>query len=148
MKKENTKSPNQAIQRDEDRWINVYDDALMIEMGIRPLHVFPRDKTVWTKTPNEKRLLKILRKSCKERIYFHTIPTKSIPVRAKLIIQLKKNDKYPKTTYSIECWQHEIGSILSNFYHENKVSKRIENLVSKYSYNGKTYSVTERPFWR
>lgn len=147
MKKENIQSPSKASQREEDRWVDVHDDALMIELGIRPAAPAPRDKSVWTKTPYEQRLLKSLRRGSKERIYFHTIPGKSIPVRAKLVIQLKKNDKFPKTTYSTECWQHEIRSILLNFYQKDKKTGFNECLVSKYSYNGKTYGPNEKPFW-
>lgn len=147
MKKENVQSPSKAPQRDEDRWVDVHDDALMIELGIRPAALTPRDKSVWTKTPYEQRLLKSLRRSSRERIHFHTVPEKSIPVRAKLIIQLNKNDKFPKTTYSTECWQHEIRSILLNYYQRNKKTGINECLVSKYTYNGKTYGPNEKPFW-
>lgn len=147
MKKENIQSPSKAPQRDEDRWVDVHNDALMVELGIRPAMLSPRDKTVWTKTPNERRLLKSLRRSSKGRIHFHSVPEKSIPVRTKLIIQLVKNDKFPKTTYSTECWQHEIKNILLQYYKRNKKTGVNECLVSKYTYNGKTYAPNERPFW-
>lgn len=147
MKKENIQSPSKAPQRDEDRWVDVHNDALMVELGIRPVMLSPRDKTVWTKTPNERRLLKSLRRSGKGRIHFHSVPEKSIPVRTKLIIQLVKNDKFPKTTYSTECWQHEIKNILLQYYRRNKKTGVNECLVSKYTYNGKTYAPNERPFW-
>lgn len=147
MKKENIQSPSKAPQRDEDRWVDVHNDALMVELGIRPAMLSPRDKTVWTKTPNERRLLKSLRRSGKGRIHFHSVPEKSIPVRTKLIIQLVKNDKFPKTTYSTECWQYEIKNILLQYYKRNKKTGVNECLVSKYTYNGKTYAPNERPFW-
>lgn len=147
MKKENIKSPSKAPRSEEDLWVNVRDDELMIALGIRPPHLIPRDPSVWTKTPREKKLLKSLRKIHKGRIYFHSIPRKSIPVRAKLIVQLKKNKKFPYTTYSTECWQHEIGDILFRYYQTNKNTGFSESLVSKYIYNGKTYSPNERPFW-
>lgn len=147
MKKENLQSPSKATQRDEDRWVDVHNDALMIELGIRLATRTPRDKSVWSKTPYERRLLKTLRRSSKERIHFHSIPEKSIPVRAKLIIYLKSNDKFPKTTYSTECWQHEIRSILSGYYQKAKKTGLAESLVVKYVYNGKTYGPNEKPFW-
>lgn len=147
MKKENIQSPSKAPQCDEDRWVDVHNDALMVELGIRPAMLSPRDKTVWTKTPNERRLLKSLRRSGKGRIHFHSVPERSIPVRTKLIIQLVKNDKFPKTTYSTECWQHEIKNILLQYYKRNKKTGVNECLVSKYTYNGKTYAPNERPFW-
>ena len=147
MKKENTKSPSKAPRSEEDLWVDVRDRELMIKLGIHPPYATPRDPSVWTKTPNEKRLLRSLRKSVKGRIHFGTPPRKHIPVRAKLIIQLKKNKKFPYTTYSTECWQHEIGDILLNYYQTNKKTGFSECLVSKYVYNGKTYSPNERPFW-
>ena len=147
MKQENVKSPSKAPRSEEDLWVDVHDDELMIELGIRPPHLVPRDPSVWTKTPYEKKLLKSLRRIHKGRIYFHSVPRKSIPVRAKLIIQLKKNKKFPHTTYSTECWQHEIGDILFRYYQTNKKTGFSESLVSKYIYNGKTYSPNERPFW-
>lgn len=149
MKQEKSKSPFKAPQCEEDRWVDVHDDALMVELGIRLPNVAPRDKSVWTKTPNEKRLLRAARNSVKkEKIHFHSIPKRSIPVRAKLIIQLRKNRRFPNTTYSTECWMHEIGDVLSLYRQYNKKISCYENLVVKYSYNGKTYSPGERPFWR
>lgn len=147
MKQENTKSPSKATQREEDRWVDVHDDELMIELGIRPPHVSPRDSNVWTKTPYEKRILKAERCKHREKIHFNISPRKSIPVRAKLIIYLKSNKKFSNTVYSTECWQHEIGDILSNYYAKNRKTGYNEYLVSKYTYNGKTYSPEERPFW-
>lgn len=108
------------------------------------LLVFSRDKSVWTKTQNEKKLLRNARNSTKkEKMHFHSIPIKNIPVLAKLIIYLKKNTKFPKTTYSTNCYMHEIGNILALY-----CTDKCENLVVKYSYNGKTYSPNERPFWK
>lgn len=147
MKKETSKSPSKAPQSDGDLWVNVYDDALMVKLGIRPAMLAPKDESVWTKTPYERRLLKTLRRSSKERIHFHTVPNRSIPVRAKLIIQLKKNNKFSKTTYSTECWQHEIGNVLSNYFQKNKKTGMNECLVDHYKYNNKTYGPNERPFW-
>ena len=130
----------------EKGFVNVYDDELMVKLGIRPPMVAPRDKSVWTKTQFEQKTLKSLRRN-RRHIHFHTVPEKSIPVRAKLIIYLKKNDKFPKTTYSTMCWQNEINSILLNYYQKNKKSGFNECLILKYSYNGKTYSPEQRPYW-
>ena len=144
---ENVKSPSKAPQRENSSWVDVHDDELMIELGIRPSHVAPRDKSVWTKTPYEKRVLRLERGKHKERIHFHSVPRKSIPVKAKLIIYLKKNNKFPYTTYSTECMQHEIENILLNYYSKNRKTGYNECLVTKYVYNGKTYAPDERPFW-
>lgn len=147
MKQANVTSPNKAIQCEEDHWIDVHNDELMIELGIRPPHATPRDKSVWTKTPYEKKVLKAERCKHKGRIYFHSVPKKSIPVKSQLIIYVKKNKVFPYTTYSTECMQHEIGDILLNYYLYNSKTGRNECLVTKYFYNGKTYSPNERPFW-
>lgn len=142
--KESIKNPSRTPQH-EDR-VNVHDDELMIKLGIRPPHVSPKDMSVWTKTPHEKKVLRSERRKHKETIHFHSVPRKSIPVRANLIIYLKKNKKFPNTTYSTECWQHEIGDILLNYYTSTK-SGNSESLVTKYVYNGRTYAPNERPFW-
>lgn len=129
-------------------WIDVHDDELMIKLGIRPPHAAPRDKSVWTRTQYEKKILKSERCKHKGDSHFHSVPQKSIPVRARLIIYLKKNKKFPHTTYSTECMQHEIGNILPNYYMENYKTKCNECLIAKYVYNGKTYAPDERPFWQ
>ena len=46
MKEENVKSPIKATQGDEDRWVDVHDDALMVELGIYPRPATPRDPSV------------------------------------------------------------------------------------------------------
>lgn len=148
MNQEKIKSPSKASQREDNSWVDVHNDALMVELGIHLPNVTPRDKNVWTKTPNEKRLLKVMRNSVKkEKIHFHSSPVKSIPVLAKLIIYLKKNDKFSNTTYSTKCKMHKIDSILQKYCWYNKKTNCFESLVSKYSYNGRTYAPEERPFW-
>ena len=130
MKKENK---NQK----DSTWVDIHNDQLMREMGIiRTLPVVPRDPSVWTKTANERRILRAAKNYYRnEDSHFHTSPIKSIPVRDRLVIYLKKNKEFPKTTYSIECWQHDIPNILSKYP------------VAKYSYGGRTYATSELPFW-
>lgn len=139
MKEEINKSPYKAPQADSDAWVDVHDDELMIKLGIRPPHYIPNDSAIWSKSLYERKVLHDVRHNS-GRIYFHSVPKKEIPVKAKLIIYLKKNKKFPNTTYSRECYQHEIDSILSK-YSQN------ETLVSKYTFNGVTYKPNERPFW-
>lgn len=151
MKKENAKSPkNKAIQQEEDRWVDVHNDDVMREMGfMKPFNQAPRDESVWRKTPNERRILRNVKHVGKnEDMHFHSTPHKHIPVRAKLIIQLKKNRKYPNTTYSTECWMSDIPDILSKYQVINPKTKYAESAVARYSFNGKTYAPNERPFWR
>lgn len=147
MKKENTKSPKKGNPvEEEDRWIDVHDDDVMRSHGLwRPYNQSPRDPSVWTKTPNERRLLKKLRHSFKGDKHFHVAPRKIIRVRAKLIINLYKNKRFSKTTYSTECWQHEIPEILAKYrvIDRNGFSTSV---VRKYVWNGKTYNPNDLPF--
>lgn len=149
MKQENTKSPkNKAIQQEENRWIDIHNDDIMREMGFfRPFLQSPRDSSVWTNTQYEERILREVRHSVKQDMRPYSIPVKHIPVRGKLVIQLKKNKKFPKSTYSTECWQHEIGDILMKYYWKNNKTGYSECLISKYAFNGRTYKPNERPFW-
>lgn len=147
MKKENTKSPKKGNPvEEEDRWIDVHDDDVMRAHGLwRPYNQSPRDPSVWTKTPSERRLLKKLRHSFKGDMHFHSAPRKIIRVRAKLIINLYKNKRFSKTTYSTECWQHEIPEILAKY----RVTDRngfSTSVVRKYVWNGKTYDPHDLPF--
>lgn len=146
MTKEVTKKQKKSAKEIE---IDVTNDDLMVSIGIRLPKLTSRDQSVWTKTPNEKRILRNVRSSSKGLSgHFNVIPEKNIPVRGKLIIYLKKNTKYPKTTYSIECWQHEIAGIIGNYRALNKQSKLNENVVLKYTWNGQTYAVGTLPFWK
>lgn len=147
MKKENIKSPKKGNPaEEEDRWINVHDDDVMREYGLlRSYKQSPRDPSVWIKNSSEKNLLRKARHSSREDMHFHTIPRKIIRVRAKLIINLYKNKRFSKTTYSTECWQHEIPEILAKY----RVTDRngfSTSVVRKYVWNGRTYSPNNLPF--
>lgn len=144
MKKEiKKKTVNQ-----ENDWVDVHNDKLMVSLGIRVPSMESRDSSVWTKTKNEKRILKNVKHVISDG-HFHTIPETKIPVRSKLIIYLKKNNKFGKTTYSTECWQHEIPSIINGFkVKDSKFESSNYLVVSKYFWNGKTYKATETPFWK
>ena len=114
-------------KKEENRWIDVHDDMVMREHGlIRSLPQSPRDENVWTKTPNELRILRTVRNSCKDDMHFNSIPVRNGKVRAKLIVQLKRNKKFAKSTYSFTCLDTEVSDILSKF----------DNYVAKYSFNG------------
>lgn len=143
MKKENIKSPFKASQDDRDSWVDVHDEALMIELGIHPRKATPRDPSVWTKNAQEKKILQTLRCAHKGKMHLSVYPHKSIPVQDKLIIQLKKNKQFSNTTYSIVCHMHQIGDIL-NFFRD----RQNKLVVAKYTFNGKTYMPNERPFWK
>lgn len=147
MKQKLNENPSKVVQHENDCWIDVHNDEQLVSLGIRPANLIPKDLKMWTKTSSERAILKSLRHSNKRRMHFNSIPPKFIPVRGKLVIYLKKNNTYPNTTYSTTCWQHEISSILSKYYQMDNTNKFEIPLVSKYSYNGKTYLANERPFW-
>lgn len=153
MSKIKKQSPNKAPQQRELGWVDIKNDNLMVELGLRQPVLESRDESVWSKTPNEKRLIRKVRYRSKGKDRTSCPPMKSIPVRDKLIIYLEKNKTYPKTTYSIECWQHEIQSIINNYQIIDKKSSSkdrtvYKNIVMKYSWNGKVYKNNEFPFWR
>lgn len=151
MSKNKKQSPNQAPQSREEGWVDIKNDELMVKFGLRQPVLEPRDESVWTKTPNEKRILRSVR--VKSGLRTSVIPKRSIPVRDKLIIYLEKNNVYPKTTISTECWQHEISDVISNYTivdkkRSSKDKTVYKNIVLKYSWNGKTYRNNELPVWR
>ena len=131
----------------EEGWIDIHNDALMVKLGIRPPILSAKDTSIWSKTKQEQKNLPKAKHNSTKNMHFSIPPEKSIPVVAKLIVYLKKNSKYPNTTYSTTCKMNKIGNIINNYYSINKHTKVITNLVSKYSYNGKTYNPKERPFW-
>ena len=154
MKEKTKKNPNKKVtKREEEHFVDVKNDKQMVELGLRVPMLESRDSSVWTKTPNEKRILRELRHSYKGDGHCSSIPMKSIPVRSKLIIYLEKNKVYPKTTYSIECWQHEIPSIIKNYVvidrkNSSKDRTVYKNIVKQYSWNGQTYNdYGSIPFW-
>lgn len=140
------KTERKSQVKKEEKWIDVHNDALMIKLGIRPPHLSPRDESVWTTSDYEKRIIKACKNHFKEKCYFHSIPSKSIPVFARITVQLHKNKKFPNTTYSKEIWQHEIPNYLDKFC-VTKEGNITYSVVAKYSYNGKTYNPEERPYW-
>ena len=123
--------------------VDCTNDAEMISLGIRPNHLVGRDQSVWTKTEEEKEILK------KHRHYFSNIGkgcSTSVPfspINGKLIIYTQRSvrcitnknlNHIPKSTYSYTCNQTEISNYLRNF-----------GKVVKYSWNGKIYSPNELP---
>lgn len=147
MKKDNVKKPFiKASTDDRDSWINVHDDDLMVSLGIRPPRLQPRDPSLWQRNASEKRLLKKLRRR-NVRLSTGCSSPKVIPVKAKLIIYLKKNNVFSKSTYSNLCWQHDIPRVLSRYALVNRKTGAATNLVSKYYYNGKMYQHGTFPFW-
>lgn len=133
------------MKQEKSSFVDIHDDDLMVALGMRcPKATIYNINTL---TATEKKLLKKARRSAKRPMHFHSIPKKSIPVIAKIIVQLKKNDRFPHTTYSSKCWMHNIGDVLAQYHQYNKKTGKYENLVARYTYNGKVYDPRERPFW-
>lgn len=141
MKQERNKSLSNG-------WIDIHDEELMIAFGIHPQMLASKDSSVWTKTEQERKLLKKYRSEHKGKMHIGTPPKREIPVKAKMIVQLKKNKKFKHTTYSKVCYMDQIDDVLSSFYELDNRTKLPVNVVLKYSFNGKTYKPNERPFWR
>ena len=148
MKKENIKNPIKVSQDSKNSWVDVHDEALMVKLGIHPRPATPRDPSIWTKSKQKKEILRTLRRIHKGKMHLGTPCNNAIPVRDKLIIQLKKNKHFLYTTYSIVCYMHQIGDILNFFSFWDQQNKTMVNVVAKYTFNGKTYKPNERPFWK
>lgn len=140
MKKETTK-------KKEIQSVNIHDDELMCKLGFRPIKQVPRDKSVWSKTQNEHRILKDIKYSAKkEDMHFHTIPPKRATICSKLIVYLEPNKVFPKSTYSQECFNTHINDVLGKFRVFDSKVKLTRSVVVKYSFNGRTYGPDELPY--
>lgn len=129
------------IKEREIEWVDVHDDALMVKLGIRNPDLQPRDPSVWTKTPKEKKILKKLRNTHKR----NTLGAKrSNNNHGVLLVYIKPDIKNAlkvfngipnkgtiKTTFSFVCNRYNINDILENM--KKKYS------VVKYRWNGNDY---------
>ena len=137
---ENKKEIKKKFKKIKREAIDVHDDAAMIKAGIRMPAYNGRDMSVWSKTKEEKKKLKRMRNNISPKRSF---PKKSsVPVIAKLIVYLRKNQTFDKTTYSQVCSMSRIPEILRFF-----VGKNGNNLVTKYVYNKKEYQPDQLPYW-
>lgn len=131
------------LEEKDSKWIDVHDDKVMREMGFfRPYDVEPRDPSVWTKTNKERRELKRAKGRCSKLGNWHMglTPNKEVKLSSKLIVSLKKNNSFDKTTYSFKCRQSNVNNLLDRF-----VSKSGKSLVAKFNWNGKTYNSSQLP---
>lgn len=137
--------------------VSINDKDFMISLGIHPKNAEPRDPSVWTKTDKEKADLKKMRLRHKTNRMTGSISyERPIPLYDTLIVHIKADSSYAtrknkdgspdrstiKTTHSIKCGQSSIPFILAKF-----VNAKGDNIVTKYRWNGKTYSPSELPFW-
>lgn len=129
-------------KKKEER-INVHNDDEVRAAGIfRPFDVTPRDPSVWTKTKKERQQLKRMKHLKLPNGHFFDTPSKHPVVTAKLIIQLKKNNKFPQTTYSFMCTDTSVAGYLRQFITTSKKGNTL-NLISWYKYNGRQYGPNE-----
>lgn len=139
--KKNQQKPVKKMTKVEKAPVDVQNNAMMIAEGIRLPDLKPRDPAVWTKTPEEKRLLKIAKRRDNSKFLsqWSAHPKNGFSYQAKLIFHIKPNDVFTKTTYSFDCRIHEIQAIL----------KKFKNCIfGTYSWNGKEYDRTELPVWK
>lgn len=137
--------------------VSINDKDFMISLGIHPKNAEPRDPSVWTKTAKEKSDAKKMRlRHKKDRLTGSIGYNVRVPFYDRLIVHIKADTNYAlrknvdgtpdtstiKTTHSIHCCQSDIPFILAKF-----VNSKGHNIVTKYRWNGKTYSPSELPFW-
>ena len=140
---------------DEDRWVDVHNHALMVYLGIRQPLYEGRDPKVWTKTKEEKRLLKQLKGRC-TTILPSGWPGETPRSRffSKLIVRIRPSNKFKfkdkhgneqkKTYFSHKnVCETDIPNILAKYYVWK--DKARQTLVISYTWNGKTYSANELP---
>lgn len=139
--------------------VNVYNDTEMVALGIRNPKVTPRDPAVWTKTLEEKAKARVARNTIKTQ--FSSVGgscSRSIPVSGKLIVYIKPSErflaldpksgkKFKKTVFSHKCGQSDIPHILAKYVERDTKLNMSYSLVTKYSWNGKTFGPKELPFW-
>lgn len=124
--------------------VNIYNEKEMKSLGLRSDNVSPRDPNVWTKSKKEKNAIKKAKRIYKnnhpyENWHIGNCPEPYLPYKCKLIVYLRKNKVFDKSTYSYECTPNDIKSYL------NKFEDKKGSCVRKYKYNGKDYNVEEVP---
>lgn len=127
--------------------VNLKNEKELMSLGLRSKSVSPRDPNIWTKSKQEKKAIKKAKHSYKnahpfEDWHIGNCPDPYYPYQCKLIIYLKKNKVFDKTTYSIICNPNDIQNYLNTY-----VDKKGNSCVKKYKYNGKEYSVEEKPVY-
>jgi hypothetical protein len=153
----NSNSPAPKVVRadDEDRWIDIHDHDLMVSLGMQQPFYEGRDPSVWSKTPDEKEKLRVLKDRCTTilpRPWPHVEPR--VPFYGKLIVRIRPSNKFKfldkhkneqkKTYFSHKnvCIS-DIPNILAQYYVWK--DKARQTLVISYIWNGKTYSYNELP---
>lgn len=153
----NSRTAVQIKTTDEDRWIDIHDDALMIGLGLRPDFYQGRSESVWSKTPEERKQLVQLKARC-TTILPQGWPEseKRYPLYADLIVRIRPSNKFQiydkksghnqkKTTFSHKRINVvDIPKILEKYYVWKKDIGR-QSLVIFYIWNGKKYSPGEIP---
>lgn len=108
MKKEEKK-------KEEDKRVDVNNDAEMVALGIRNPHIKPRDPSVWTKTEKE-------RKAWKKQRRFPAPNSRWMPpvitsqFKGRLTVNVKG---LGKTTYSHNCPETDIPYLLGKYKSEH-----------------------------
>lgn len=127
-----------AKTENEIERIDIRNKNLMIKLGI---HYPDYEEPNFSKTLKERKLLNKLKRGSSDIGRMYGIPKETpFPLYDKLVICLKKNNNFPKTTYSYKAWQYQISNIIRSFK-----NKKGNSVVDHYIWNGKNYSPTELP---
>lgn len=102
-------------KKEENRKVDVNNDAEMIALGIRNPHVKPHDPSVWIKTEKERKAWKKQRRFPAPNLRWAP-PTRALRFIGRLIINVKGFDK---TTYCHNCSEMDIPYLLSKYKGEH-----------------------------
>lgn len=123
--------------REEVEAVDVTNNEMMIQEGLRQPNRVPRDPSVWSKTEKERRLWRKYRRVAIPNQSW-TAPEKTGGLPGKLIIQVRG---LGKTTYAYKCLTTDVRYLLSKY-------KTNYSSIVKSSWNGKTFDPECVRLWR
>ena len=85
----------EKIEKDDSK-VDVYNDAEMVGLGIRPRPLEPRDPKVWTKSYTDKKNARLVRHHLKHAFDYinWAAPAKSIPIPGTHIVTIKGHKNF------------------------------------------------------
>lgn len=127
------------MKKNNDGWVDIRDEKLMINLGIHPRNYITPD---FSKTQKEKNALRKAKHSCNKTSYHGggVYTEASFPLYDKIIVYLKRNDNFKHQIYSNKIWMNQISSHIQKY-----VTKKGKNLVKYYIWNCKKYMPNELP---
>nr|DAJ71567.1 MAG TPA: hypothetical protein [Caudoviricetes sp.]DAN75112.1 MAG TPA: hypothetical protein [Caudoviricetes sp.] len=110
-----SKMKKEEKKKEEDKRVDVNNDAEMVALGIRNPFVTPRDPSVWTKTEKERKAWKKQRRFPAPDSRWAP-PARTSRFVGRLIVNVKGLDK---TTYRHDCPETDIPYLLSKYKSEH-----------------------------